>query len=139
MRLPLFLALSVIGVLGGTAAAAAADLPYELAPREADAGWRAQPLIVYQFEPGVAMRAYWLPPWHHRHYFPATGRVPKLGRRQHGSAVGRRPRPAETYVRYWSNAGAFPCDCRWLPARAVLPPPGERLNRFPPAPEPPNS
>jgi hypothetical protein len=64
-------------------------------------GVRAGELIIYGVEPGVTIRAYWLPPWRNRHYFPFHGRKPRRV-----SARGR-PKPAETYYRYWSNSGAF--------------------------------
>jgi hypothetical protein len=63
-------------------------------------GARAAPLIIYDYEPGVVVRAYWLPPWRHRHYFPVYRDPVKVH-----AAV--RPRPAQTYQRYWSNDWAF--------------------------------
>ncbi len=66
-------------------------------------GEPAAPLIVYDYEPGVTMRAYWLPPWRNRHYFPFHGKIGKQRATHHGG----RPKPAETYWRYWSNDGAF--------------------------------
>jgi hypothetical protein len=50
------------------------------------------------------MRAYWLPPWRNRHYFPFHG---NLGKRRAMAPPAGRPKPAETYWRYWSNDGAF--------------------------------
>ena len=136
MRVPLVLALSVTGIVAGSASAA--DLPIHVAPGTWDDGGYARSLTIYQFEPGVTMRAYWRAPWHHHRYFPATGRRPRLGRLEILSAKRRRPPPAESYARAWSNIWAFPCECGPLSARDAVPPPV--LNgRFQPAPEPPNS
>ena len=49
-------------------------------------GARMEPVIVYDFEPGVIVRSYWYPPLDNRHYFPRTGRRPKLGRLEHWPA-----------------------------------------------------
>jgi hypothetical protein len=69
-------------------------------------GRRAAPLIIYDDQPGVIVRAYWRAPWRHRHYYPATGRRPRIGRLEHLSA--RRVRkPAESYHRYWSTSSAL--------------------------------
>src|SRR5262249_10534742 len=46
-------------------------------------GARIEPVIVYDFEPGVIVRSYWDAPWRDRHYFPKTGHRPKVGRREH--------------------------------------------------------
>jgi hypothetical protein len=62
---------------------------------------RAGALIVYDFEPGTMLRAYWLPPWRNRHYFPFH--AAKI----HHVSSRSRPKPAESYFRYWSNDGAF--------------------------------
>ena len=43
---------------------------------------RMEPVIVYDYEPGVIVRCYWCPPWQNRHYFPRTGKRPKVGRRE---------------------------------------------------------
>jgi hypothetical protein len=64
-------------------------------------GEPATPLVIYDYDPGVVVRAYWLPPWRNRHYFPfGRDRIVKT------HAVGR-PKSAQTYWRYWSNDGAF--------------------------------
>jgi hypothetical protein len=64
----------------------------------------AAPLIIYDFEPGVTMRAYWLPPWRNRHYFPSHV---NYGKRHATPHPAGRPKPAETYLRRWSNDGAY--------------------------------
>ncbi len=38
------------------------------------------------------------------HYFPATGRLPKVGRDEHLNVHGVPPRPAKTFDHHWSNA-----------------------------------
>ena len=67
-------------------------------------GYPAPPLVIYDYDPGVVVRAYWLPPWRDHHYFP-FGRD-RWDRRRIKAPVGR-PKPAETYWRYWSNDGSF--------------------------------
>jgi hypothetical protein len=69
---------------------------------------RAIQLVIYDYQPGVTMRAYWLPPWRDRHYFPKTGKKPKLGRVEHFSVnPGRAPVPAKSFHRAWSTSAAF--------------------------------
>lgn len=49
-------------------------------------GWggavHAGPFVVYDYEPGIVVRQYWLPPWAGRHYFPSGGKLPVVGRRE---------------------------------------------------------
>lgn len=76
-------------------------------------GARAEPVVIIDDEPGVVLRDYWLPPWHNHHYFPMTGRVPRLGRRENLS-LHARYRPARSFYRVWStplfrNEAAPPC------------------------------
>jgi hypothetical protein len=59
---------------------------------------------LYDYDPGVVVRAYWLPPWRDHHYF-SFGRD-RWDLRRTKAPVGR-PKPAETYWRYWSNDGSF--------------------------------
>ena len=106
-------------LLAGLGAARAADLPPapEGGVRHYDfaLGRRVAPLIIYDYEPGVVVRAYWLPPWRHRHYLPASNEVPVTGRDEDLSAEGAPPEPAESYSRSWSTSSAF------LPERVPLP------------------
>lgn len=135
MRTRLVLALSVISGIAGAGAAAAADLPYT--SRDMFGTQRAAPTVIWSYEPGVTMRRYWLPPWHNHHYYPFSYKRPRHSRKQVRRRY-RRPRPAQSYHRVWSNAAAYPCDC--APPRARwLPPPQRRGDRFPPAFAPPNS
>ncbi len=130
MRVPAAVAILAFG-LAGITGAGAADLrgnsagaryavPYDVI------GHRAAPLIIYDYEPGVVVRAYWLPPWRHHHYFPF--RRDKVTVR---AAV--RPRPAQTYRRYWSNAWAFSHGLSPAVIRALdMAPPAHELDDFKP-------
>ena len=71
-------------------------------------GVRAAPVVLFDYEPGVIVRSYWLSPWRHRHYFPLTGQRPAVGRREDLSATGAVPQPAETFYRAWSTTDLFP-------------------------------
>jgi hypothetical protein len=71
-------------------------------------GVRAAPVALYDYEPGVIVRQYWLSPWRHRHYFPTTGQRPALGRLEDLSATGAAPQPAETFFRAWSTTDLIP-------------------------------
>ena len=138
MRVLLAIALLGFGIAGGSAARAA-DLPVDrdgfYSPRYFEHGQRAGMLLVYEYEPGVVVRAYWRAPWRHHHYFPATGEPPDIGRDEDLSATGTPPRPAQTFWRSWSNAAAFkherhvrvrPLDEQPMP-RAARPPAKPRL------------
>ena len=106
--------------LGGGSTAIAADAPAGgpvvgngvSAPYVA----RIEPLIVYDYEPGVIVRSYWLPPWQGRHYFPRTGKRPKVGRHEH--KMPARKSMAEDYFRSWSVSSVFAPD---LPPPPMLP------------------
>lgn len=129
MRAFVAIVILVFGVAGITGAGAA-DLRAGVAARGhgysldySVIGEPAAPLIVYDYEPGVTIRAYWLPPWRNRHYFPFHGNLRK--RRATSYPVGR-PKPAQSYWRYWSNDGAFIND---------MPPAGFRSYDHAPAPD----
>lgn len=121
MRVLFAVALISLG-LAGVSAASAADLPSvqsnDYSTRSFAAGQRAEPLVIYDDQPGVLVRAYWLAPWRHRHYFPATGKRPRIGRYENLSAVGRPSKPAQTFQRSWSNAWAYEHE---LPRARALP------------------
>ncbi len=110
MRVSFAVALIVFG-FAGVAAVRAADLQVERAGRYSggyfENGRRAEMLLVYDNEPGVFVRDYWRAPWRNHHYFPTTGRPPRVGRQEHLSAVGRPQKPAQTFRRSWSNASAL--------------------------------
>lgn len=71
-------------------------------------GVRAAPVVLYDYEPGVIVRPYWLLPWRNRHFFPVTGQTPAVGRLEDLSATGAVPQPAETFFRSWSTSALFP-------------------------------
>ena len=79
-------------------------------------GVRAPQLLIYDDEPGVYVRAYWATPWQGRHYYPFTGKKPKVGRHERLSAVRPAPPPAETFYREWSTISLYP------PPRQVISP-----------------
>jgi len=91
--------------IAGIVAARAADLPDGHAPRNVfthhvPLGHRVGPIVVYDFQPGVVVRAYWASPWRHRHYFPFGAD------KQDADATpddGGPPQPAESFERYWST------------------------------------
>ena len=87
-------------------------------------GARIEPLIVYDYEPGVIVRSYWDTPWGNRHYFPATGRRPKVGRLERHTE--RRASKAEDYYRFWSVSSVFAPEMQPVNARpyAIAPAPG---------------
>jgi hypothetical protein len=121
--------LAVAVIAFGIAGASAADLGMERGYSAID--YRSAPLVIYDNQPGVAMRAYWQAPWGHRHYFPATGKRPRIGRHENLAAVGRPSKPAQTFRRSWSNAWAFAHE---LPRAHVLPldtQPAPRAKRTP--------
>jgi len=106
---------SIVGFaagFAGIAAAGAADLPPLHADRNvglnyAAHGRRAGPIVVYDYQPGVYVRAYWLAPWRHRHYYPATGEQPLMGRDEDLTARGEAAEPPETFTRTWTTSSAF--------------------------------
>ena len=108
MRALFAIALFALDIAGLTAARAA-DLPAGPLPAThiAAAGVRVTPIVIFDYEPGVLVRAYWRAPWRHRHYFPVTGKRPKVGRHERMSAVRPAPKPAQTFYREWSNAPAY--------------------------------
>jgi hypothetical protein len=69
---------------------------------------RAAQFAILDDEPGVTRRAYWSAPWQNRHYFPFTGKKPKVGRAENLSAKRRMSKPAESYYREWSTISLYP-------------------------------
>jgi hypothetical protein len=67
---------------------------------------RADQIVVYDYEPGVVTRDYWLLPWRDHHYFPWTGKRPKIGHLEHAGAH-RALKQAQTFHREWSNQPAI--------------------------------
>jgi hypothetical protein len=104
--------LAAIVVSVGAVAAFAADLPVDSSTRYSSyssaIGQRTGQLVIYDYQPGVIVRAYWQSPWRNRHYFPRTGERPEIGRDEDLSAPSARSRPAETFMRYWSTISLSP-------------------------------
>jgi hypothetical protein len=96
MRAVLAIALSAFGV----AAFCGADHA-----RAGSLGARVAPIVVYDYQPGVRVRAYWLAPWRHRHYYPTTGGKSEVEPVEDPSADARGA-PAETFHREWSTSSA---------------------------------
>ncbi len=63
-------------------------------------GARIEPIVIYDDQPGVIGRSYWYAPWANRHYFPKTGKRPRVGRLEHITA--RPASRAEDYFRSWT-------------------------------------
>ena len=93
------------------AGGAGAAIAYDAAPV------RAGQYYIYDDEPGVYVRAYWAAPWQNRHYFPFTGKKPKVGRHERLSAKRPAPKPAESYYRAWSTVSLYPPQRRDAAAR----------------------
>jgi hypothetical protein len=101
MRVLLAVAVTALGIAG----ASAADLDKQRSYFAI--GYHSAPLVIYDDQPGVLVRAYWLEPWGHRHYFPVTRKRPRIGRHENLFAPSRPSKPAQTFRRAWSNAWAF--------------------------------
>jgi hypothetical protein len=102
---------AAILIVSGIASVRAADLPTDqhdsYSTLAVGFGHRSGPLTVYDYQPGVLVRAYWLAPWRHRHYFPTTGEMPEIGRDEDLSAPSNSSEPAETFHQHWSTSSAF--------------------------------
>lgn len=108
-----FLAIASLAfVITGVTSASAADGPAARANKGdviygAAIGDTAGQIVFWDVQPGVAIRPYWSAPWRYRHYFPVTGKRPKVGRAENWS-VHRAVRRATPYYRYWSTVSAYP-------------------------------
>lgn len=108
MRASIFAATFVAALLTTAGTAWSADLPHRpYATRHAAYGVRTGAIIVYDYEPGVAVRAYWIAPWRNRRYFPTDGEAPEIGRDEDVTDRGDMPQPAEAFERSWSTSTAF--------------------------------
>lgn len=107
-------AIAILLLSAGTAGAA--DIPIAPAPggygHYRAGGVRAEMLVVYDYEPGVTVRAYWSAPWRNRHYFPIRDDEPNAGRGRVSRGV---PEPAESYSRYWTTNDLTPPRMRVRP------------------------
>ncbi|HEY4143011.1 MAG TPA: hypothetical protein VGM57_16445 [Pseudolabrys sp.] len=102
-------AIIIVSSVGFTTARAA-DVPSDGVSMSRDyvIGERAGPVVVYDYQPGVVVRAYWQSPWRNHHYYPSTGKRPKVGRAENLSAPRPHYRMAESYHRAWSTNALFP-------------------------------
>ena len=115
---------STICCLAGVSAASAADLSTDGSyARSYATGERAVPLVTYDYQPGVAVRAYWLTPWRNRHYYPFTGERPEIGRDEDLAAPSARTVPGATFKRYWSTS--------FMPEQQFASPPAGRPPKNP--------
>ena len=122
MRVLFALGSLALGVAGINAASA--DV------RHAHWGQRTAPLVIYDFQPGVVVRAYWRAPWRHRHYYPTTGDKPEVGRDEYLSAASQAPEPPESFQRNWSTSSAFLPERARAVVRAVDEAPDPRAEQF---------
>jgi hypothetical protein len=107
MRVLSAIAIALLGI-AGIMPARAADL--RVSPQYRSSwfvGERAGPIVIFDDEPGVVVRPYWLPPWRNRHYFPMAGRRPRLGRHEN-LAAHTAYRPAQDFYRQWSTRAFMP-------------------------------
>ena len=102
----------------GSAGAHAADLDYSRGYSDgySGPGYRGAQVVIYDYQPGVLVRAYWRAPWRHRHYYPTTGEKPEVGRDEDLTAASNVSAPSETFQRYWSTC--FACLIERPPAGA---------------------
>lgn len=130
MRARFVIAVSIAGLLA--VPARAADLPAVYWGDAPVYGYPAAPVVIYDDNPGVTMRAYWEDPWAGRRYFPATGIRPRYGRHERLSLRRVRLPQAENFYRSWSTSSAFVPDRPGArlplydlapPARRFAPPP----------------
>jgi len=111
MRALMIIAVLVAGFSAG-GPARAADPPADRADvftHRVPHGHRVGPIVIYDFQPGIVVRAYWASPWRHRHYFPFRAKQ-DADNAPHDAGP---PQPAESFERSWSTCNM--CD-RELPA-----------------------
>ena len=89
-------------------------------------GVPAAPVVIYDTDCGVTMRPYWEPPWANRHYFPATGKMPKYGRREILMPSHRILPRAESFSRSWSTSSGFADEAAPIPLNPPYPPASRR-------------
>ena len=115
--------IAAIVASAGITAARAADLPVDSSAGYLSAiSQRTAPLVVYDYQPGVVVRAYWEAPWRHRHYYPRTGERPEIGRDEDLSAPYESYTPAQTFKRSWSTTSNFPPEQPRISAPRTAPP-----------------
>ena len=121
MRALKAIAILVFGI-AGCAVACAADLPGERAARDVFThhvpnGQRVGPIVIYDFQPGVVVRAYWASPWRHRHYFPFGAEKIDVDASDNDGPL----QPAESFERSWSTCDVCARELPPLRARDEAP------------------
>ena len=104
-----YLVAVIFSGLAGATTAIAADLSHgggETSTYYSAYGARIEPIVIYDDQPGVIGRTYWDTPWANRHYYPKTGKRPKMGRVEHLPA--HLPTRAENYFRRWTVSSGIP-------------------------------
>ena len=86
------------------------------APDYGPIGQIAGQVIIYDFEPGVVVRAYWLPPWRNQHYFPFGSGI-RTKAPEHAHYVN--PQPAPSYHAYRSSSSLIDPQPQILPVPVV--------------------
>lgn len=118
MRASIVIAVSVAGLVAGTMAASAADLEVETSGYDrCCTEYGPDRVVIYDDQPGVTMRRWWLPPWRNRHYYPHGRWARKNASRaaNDGKSVARQqPRRAPSYARHWTNPPADVDDAAQL-------------------------
>ena len=112
------IAVLVAGSAPATAADVAAGGPVVGSSPYAAYSPRIEPLIVYDYQPGVIVRSYWWAPWQNRHYFPKTGKRPKVGRLERMTA--RKGSPPADFYRSWSVSSVFAPEFPPLPIERYM-------------------
>jgi hypothetical protein len=120
MRTLKAIAILVFGI-AGCVAARAADVP-ERAARDVfthhvPSGHRVGPIVIYDFQPGIVVRAYWASPWRHRHYFPFGAEKIDVDVSDNDGP----PQPAENFERSWSTCDVCARELPPLRARDEAP------------------
>jgi hypothetical protein len=113
-------ALAAFGI-AGLANADAAGRPARHVAYYPSHAVHAPQVIVYDVEPNAGIRAYWTRPWQGRHYYPFTGKKPKVGRREDLNARYPAPKPAPSYYREWSTLSLYPPQVMLPPADVAQP------------------
>jgi hypothetical protein len=79
-------------------------------------GTRVAPIVIYDYQPGVRVRAYWLAPWRHRHYYPTTDKAQRDRDDDLPDDTRQAPVPAESFHREWSTSSAVSVPPDYWPA-----------------------
>lgn len=110
------MAVVALALIATANAAGAADLKLHRVAYYPTSAVRAPRLVVYDAEPGTEFRAYWASPWQGRHYYPFTGKKPKVGRLENLNAPRVIAQPAPTFYQEWSTISLYPPHVTLPPA-----------------------